>query len=54
VVWGEKDIYIRKEMGAEFAERSGVTLTVLPNLGHYPHLQAPKQTADEIRLVLGA
>jgi pimeloyl-ACP methyl ester carboxylesterase len=54
VVWGEKDIYIRKEMGAEFAERSGVTLTVLPNLGHYPHLQAPKQTADEIRSVLGA
>lgn len=49
VVWGEKDTYTKKEMGVEFAERNKVNLTIHSNLGHYPHLQAPKQTADEIR-----
>jgi pimeloyl-ACP methyl ester carboxylesterase len=49
VVWGEKDSYVKKEMGVEFAERNNFKLTILPGLGHYPHLQAPKQTADEIR-----
>ncbi|MFD2615604.1 alpha/beta fold hydrolase [Paenibacillus gansuensis] len=49
VVWGEKDIIIKKEMGVEFAECIQAKLTILPNRGHYPHLQAPKQTADEIR-----
>jgi hypothetical protein len=27
VVWGEKDLYINKEMGVEFAERLHVELT---------------------------
>lgn len=49
VVWGEEDFYIKKEMGAEFAERNKVKLTILPNLGHYPHLQEPQQTVDEVR-----
>ncbi|WP_266182045.1 alpha/beta fold hydrolase [Dyella humicola] len=49
VVWGEKDIYIMKEMGVEFANRTHAKLTILPNLGHYPHLQAPDQTAEELR-----
>jgi len=49
IVWGEKDTYIKKEMGVEFAERNKVSLTIHPNLGHYPHLQAPMQIADEIR-----
>lgn len=49
VVWGEKDSYIRKEMGIEFAQRAGVELTVLPGVGHYPHLQDPERTAEEIR-----
>jgi pimeloyl-ACP methyl ester carboxylesterase len=49
VVWGEKDIYIDKMMGEEFAAKSGKPLTVLPKLGHYPHLQAPQQTSKEIR-----
>ncbi|NBD23093.1 alpha/beta fold hydrolase [Paenibacillus glycinis] len=49
VVWGEKDNYIKKEMGVELAERNNLNLTILPSLGHYPHLQAPKQTADELR-----
>lgn len=49
VVWGEKDSYVMKEMGVEFAERNNLKLTILPGLGHYPHLQAPKQTADELR-----
>jgi pimeloyl-ACP methyl ester carboxylesterase len=54
VMWGEKDIYIKKEMGAEFAERNKLKLTVLPNLGHFPHLQSPQQALSEIRTVLGA
>lgn len=54
VIWGEKDIYIKKEMGEEFAKRNNLTLAVLPKLGHYPHLQAPKQTADEVRAAFNA
>ena len=49
VVWGAQDIYIDKAMGAEFAEKAGVGLTVLPGVGHYPHLQSPAQTVAEIR-----
>ncbi len=49
VIWGERDIYIKKEMGAEFASRNGLELAVLPKLGHYPHLQDPKQTVEEVR-----
>ncbi|WP_426164620.1 alpha/beta fold hydrolase [Pseudoduganella sp. R-34] len=49
VVWGEKDIYIDKKMGEEFAAKSGKPFTVLPRLGHYPHLQAPQQAGREIR-----
>lgn len=48
-VWGEKDIYIDKKMGEEFAAKSGKPITGLPGLGHYPHLQAPLQTSREIR-----
>jgi pimeloyl-ACP methyl ester carboxylesterase len=49
VVWGEKDLYIKKEMGVEFAERVHAELTLLPGIGHYPHLQNPKQAIDEVR-----
>ncbi|MHC2282792.1 pimeloyl-ACP methyl ester carboxylesterase [Bradyrhizobium diazoefficiens] len=49
VVWGEKDLYIKKEMGAEFAERVHAELAILPGIGHFPHLQDPKQTVDEVR-----
>ena len=49
VIWGEKDVYISKEMGAEFARKASAELTVLSGIGHYPHLQAPKKTLDEIR-----
>jgi pimeloyl-ACP methyl ester carboxylesterase len=49
VVWGQKDLYITKEMGIEFAARINAELTVLPDMGHYPHLQDPKQVIDEIR-----
>jgi len=54
VVWGEQDIYIKKEMGVEYANRNGAKLTVLPKLGHYPHLQAPKQTVKEVRAAFSA
>ena len=49
VVWGEQDLYIKKEMGIEFAERISAELTLLPGIGHYPHLQSPKQAIDEVR-----
>ena len=49
IVWGEKDIYIDKKMGEEFAARSGKPFAILPRLGHYPHLQDPQSTVSEIR-----
>jgi pimeloyl-ACP methyl ester carboxylesterase len=49
VVWGENDPYINKDMGAEFAHRVKATLTLLPGIGHYPHLQDPTRTVAEIR-----
>jgi pimeloyl-ACP methyl ester carboxylesterase len=49
VIWGEKDIYIRKGMGSELADRSKADFTLLAGIGHYPHLQAPQQAVAEIR-----
>lgn len=49
IVWGASDIYIKKEMGVELAKRTGAELTLLPGVGHYAHLQAPKQAVAEIR-----
>lgn len=49
VVWGEKDFYIKKEMGIEFAKKAGLEFSALPNLGHYPHLQDPQQTVAEVQ-----
>jgi len=49
VVWGEKDIYIKKEMGIEFAEKINTDIRLLPGTGHYVHLQSPEQAAEEIR-----
>jgi pimeloyl-ACP methyl ester carboxylesterase len=49
VVWGEKDLYIKKEMGIDLAAKIGAELTLLPGIGHYPHLQSPRQTIDEAR-----
>lgn len=49
VIWGEEDLYIKKDMGIEFAGKTGAELTLLPGIGHFPHLQGPTQTRDEIR-----
>jgi len=49
VVWGEKDLYINKAMGIEFAERVRAKLTLLPGIGHFPHLQNPMLAVDEVR-----
>lgn len=49
VLWGEKDLYIGKEVGIEFANRIHAELTVLPGVGHYPHLQDPERTIAEVR-----
>lgn len=49
VVWGEKDLYINKDMGAEFANRTRSEFAVFPGIGHFPHLQNPGLAIDEIR-----
>jgi pimeloyl-ACP methyl ester carboxylesterase len=49
VIWGEKDFYIKKEMGVEFANKANLKLISLTGIGHYPHLQSPKRTIAEIR-----
>ncbi|MCW5658760.1 MAG: alpha/beta hydrolase [Burkholderiaceae bacterium] len=49
VIWGERDIYIKPDMGIELASRTRSDLLVLPGVGHYPHLQVPKQTIEEVR-----
>jgi pimeloyl-ACP methyl ester carboxylesterase len=48
VTWGEKDFYINKEMGVEFANKAKLELIVLSGIGHYPHLQSPRRTIGEI------
>lgn len=47
VIWGEKDLYINKERGAEFAERIEAEFALLPGIGHFPHLQNPKLAIDD-------
>lgn len=49
VVWGELDVYIRKDMGEEFATKTNAEISLLPGVGHYPHLQKPEQAVAEIR-----
>jgi pimeloyl-ACP methyl ester carboxylesterase len=49
VGWGEKDIYINKQMGIELAAKAKADFTLLPGIGHYAHLQDPKRVAAEIR-----
>ena len=49
IVWGARDIYIDKAMGVEFAARVDAKISILPGIGHYPHLQSPRHTAAEIR-----
>ncbi|OCP03036.1 MULTISPECIES: alpha/beta hydrolase [unclassified Ensifer] len=49
VIWGERDIYIKSEMGREFADRTHAEFDVLTGIGHFPHLQDPARTIDEVR-----
>ncbi|MGO7393670.1 alpha/beta fold hydrolase [Rhizobium ruizarguesonis] len=53
VIWGEKDLYITSEMGIEFAGKIGAKLDVLPGIGHFPHLQKPEKTVEEINASFG-
>ncbi|MHC2571132.1 alpha/beta fold hydrolase [Rhizobium leguminosarum] len=48
VIWGEKDIYIAREMGIEFAGEIGARVDILSGIGHFPHLQNSKQTVEDI------
>ena len=54
VVWGERDFYIKTDMGAELAKRTNTTFSVLPGLGHYLHLQSPGRTVEEVRALFAA
>ncbi len=49
VIWGERDIYIKPEMGKEFAVRTGSQFDLLTGIGHFPHLQDPARTIEEVR-----
>jgi pimeloyl-ACP methyl ester carboxylesterase len=49
VVWGEKDIYIKKEMGASSHERSTRTSIVFPVPDTTSTCKARKQVIEEIR-----
>ena len=49
VIWGERDLYIRKDMGMEFAGKAGLDIDVVPDIGHFPHLQDPQRTVREVR-----
>ncbi|RUL97182.1 alpha/beta fold hydrolase [Rhizobium chutanense] len=49
LIWGEKDLYIKKEMGIEFAAKTGAKIDILPGIGHFPHLQNPEHVIEEIR-----
>jgi pimeloyl-ACP methyl ester carboxylesterase len=49
LIWGEQGVYIKKEMGEELAKRAGLEFEVLPNIGHYPHLQSKETTIAEVR-----
>jgi pimeloyl-ACP methyl ester carboxylesterase len=40
-------------MGAELAQRIGAEFALLPGIGHFPHLQNPKLTIDEVRASFG-
>lgn len=53
MIWGERDLYIDPAMGAELANRAGIELTLLPGVGHYPHLQSPERVIEEIRAAAG-
>ena len=53
VIWGEKDLYIKKEMGGELAERVHAEFALLASIGHFPHLQNPKLAVDEVRAAFG-
>jgi pimeloyl-ACP methyl ester carboxylesterase len=53
VIWGDRDLYIDKQMGAEFSRKAGVQFEILPGIGHYPHLQNPAKTVDEVRSEFG-
>jgi pimeloyl-ACP methyl ester carboxylesterase len=48
VIWGSEDLYIKKEMGIELADRIQAPFKLRSGIGHYPHLQAPSQAIDEI------
>ena len=49
VLWGERDFYISKAMGVEFAGRAGLDVVIYPGVGHYPQLQRPELAVEEIR-----
>lgn len=53
VVWGEQDLYIRKEMGEEFARKADAPLEILPAIGHYPHLQDPRHVIAAVDAAFG-
>jgi len=49
LIWGNKDTVTPLDQGQELAELlPNARLTVLKDVGHIPHLEAPKEFADAL------
>lgn len=49
VLWGEQDGIVSPEYGRAYAERiPGARFKSIANAGHYPHLEQPQASADQV------
>lgn len=49
-VWGENDRFVEPGYGRAYAERvPGSQFSVIPQAGHYPHVEQPEATFAELR-----
>jgi pimeloyl-ACP methyl ester carboxylesterase len=50
VLWGERDGIVKPDYGRAYAERiPGARFKMIANAGHYPHLEQPERTAEQVR-----
>jgi pimeloyl-ACP methyl ester carboxylesterase len=50
VLWGEQDGIVSPAYGRTYAERiPGARFKTIANAGHYPHIEQPQSTADQVR-----
>lgn len=50
VLWGERDGIVSPEYGRAYAERiPGARFKTIANAGHYPQIEQPQSSADQVR-----